>query len=93
MDEPTGTKETLSFSEVTGTMNIKPKPAEVTITFGPKDYCLVQSLDESLGEWALHYLIDRSYKGKDPDVGSAVLYMNDKEAEIFRKAGFSEYLI
>ena len=44
-----------------------------------------------LGNYALHHLIDRSEKGKDPDLGTEVLYLSEEQAKIFKEAGFSEY--
>ena len=43
-----------------------------------------------LGSYALHYLIDRSEKGKDPDIGMEVLYLSEEGAKIFKEAGFGE---
>jgi hypothetical protein len=74
-------------------MKLTIKPSEVTITFSPNDYFLVNCKDEMLGDYALHYRIDRSEKGKDDDVGVEVLYLNENEAKTFRKAGFSEIMM
>ena len=72
-------------------MRIERKPSEVIITFSPDSYCLVKCKDEMLGDYALHFLIDRSEKGKSPDLGVEVLYLGEEEAKIFKEAGFSEY--
>lgn len=72
-------------------MKIISKPADVTITFSPKEYCLMKCKDEMMGDYSLHCLIDRSEKGKGPDLGIEVLYLSNEEADVFKKAGFSEY--
>ena len=71
-------------------MNIQPKPADVTITFRPQDYFLKKSDHEWQGEYMLVSRIDMSDKGKDDQEGSPVLYLFKEDAEVFRKAGFSE---
>ena len=71
-------------------MKFNIKPSDVVITFSPCDYFLVKCKDETLGDFALHYRIDRSEKGKDDDLGLEVLYLNDHEAGFFRQAGFTE---
>lgn len=61
----------------------------VPITFSRDEYCLV---DEAIGgehTLSLNYLIDRSYKGKDFDVGEVKMYLTEEEYETFEKAGFS----
>lgn len=73
-------------------MNIQRQPSEIKITFSPGDYCLVKCEDEVLGDFVLHHLIDRSEKGKSPDLGTEVLYLSGNEAKVFKEAGFSEYL-
>lgn len=69
-------------------MKLTKKPSEVLITFKPNEYCLMRCEDKMLGDYALHYLIDRSEKGKSPDIGVEVLYLEEKEAQVFKEAGF-----
>lgn len=59
---------------------------EVTFTFSPKDYFLVHSENQdTTDEWSLNWRIDRSYKGKDDDVGFPVIFLSDEEAEELKK--------
>ena len=60
--------------------------------FLPKDYFLVDCREETHGLWpySLNYRIDRSYKGKDEDVGIAVIYLDEDQAEEAKKLGFIE---
>ena len=71
-------------------IKIKKEPSGVIITFSPNDYCLMKCKGNLLGDYALHYLIDRSEKGKNPDIGIERLYLDKDEAELFKKAGFVE---
>jgi len=32
-----------------------------------------------LDEWSINYKIDRSYKGKDPDLGMPIVYLDDDD--------------
>ena len=73
-------------------MNIKTLTSPVSIIFAPKDYFLKKSDQEWNGEYMLVHRIDMSYAGKDDQEGTPVLYMSEKEAELFRKAGFDELL-
>lgn len=73
-------------------MKISKLPTPVSITFAPKDYWLKKSDVEWNGEYMLCHRIDMSYKGKDDQEGMPVLYLSEKEAELFREAGFSEIL-
>jgi hypothetical protein len=73
-------------------MKMFKQPTEVTVTFAPKDYWLKKCDDEFLGDFMLVHRIDMSYKGKDDQEGSPVLYMAEKQAEMFRDAGFGELL-
>lgn len=66
-------------------MQINNKNTEATFTFTPGEYILVQGKDE----WSLNPLIDRSYKGKDHDIGSPTIYVSDGDAEVLKKSGFS----
>ena len=74
-------------------MKITKQPREISITFSPGDYCLMKCKDEMLGDYALHYLIDRSEKGKDPDIGMEVMYLGEEQAKIFKEAGFIEVFL
>ena len=74
-------------------MNITKKSTNVIIEFSPEEYCLAKCKDEMLGDYALHFLIDRSDKGKDYDLGMEVLYLSEKQAEVFKQAGFREYFL
>lgn len=59
---------------------------EVNFTFSPKDYFLVHSENrDTPDKWSLNFRIDRSYKGKDDDVGCPVLFLSDEEAEELKK--------
>ena len=73
-------------------MKLTKKPSEVSVIFSPDEFCLMRRKDEMLGQYALHYLIDRSDKGKSPDIGMEVLYLDEKEAQVFKEAGFTEVL-
>jgi hypothetical protein len=70
-------------------MHLDIKPSIVTITFSPYEYCLCKCEDEMLGDFTLNHLIDRSEKGKSPDIGLIVMYLSEQEAETFIKAGFT----
>jgi hypothetical protein len=63
---------------------------KMTFEFSPKDFVLCKSDDEMLGDYTLNYLIDRSEKGKDPDIGMPKIYISEYEAEKCRKMGFLE---
>ena len=58
---------------------------KVVLSFTPNEYILVFQKQE----WTLNYLIDRSEKGKDPDIVMPRVNLSANEAEIFKKAGFS----
>ena len=73
-------------------MEIRTQPTSVSITFAPKDYWLKKSDVDWNGTHMLVNRIDMSYAGKDDQEGMPVLYLSEKEAETFRKAGFSELL-
>ena len=74
-------------------IKIENRNTEVQLTFTPGEYFLVHSKDERFGDgemvWTLNPRIDRSEEGKDDDIGIPVVYLDDKEAEVFKKAGFS----
>jgi len=54
------------------------------LEFNREDFFLVKSDDETKGEYALAWRIDRSYKGKEPDVGVPVIYLSEPEAKKLR---------
>jgi len=73
-----------------------------TVEFDPKDYFLVYSNndptiyngsgEELYREYTLNLKIDRSYKGKDPDVGMPVLFLDVEEGEKLKEYfDFVEY--
>jgi len=67
---------------------------KVTFSFSPKEYFLVQNSDPSWeAKYSLNYRIDRSYKGKDDDLGMHVILLTEEQAEICRKAGFTEIIL
>ena len=67
-------------------MKINNQNTEVQFSFTPANFILVRSKN---GVWSLNYLIDRSEKGKSPDVGTEKIYLSDQEAEQCKKLGFS----
>ena len=69
-------------------MKVKKMPSDVEITFSSSEYCLMKCDDNTLGDYELHYLIDRSYKGKDPDIGMQKMYLDENEAKLFIESGF-----
>lgn len=62
--------------------------------FSAEDYYLVHMRDDRFGGketppqyvWALCDRIDRSYKGKDDDVGMPHIYLSDEQAETLMTA-------
>lgn len=68
-------------------MKIDNSQIKIIFEFSPKDYFLVKSKDE----WSLNYRIDRSFKGKDDDIGAPRIFLTDEEAKICKKSGFSIY--
>lgn len=55
--------------------------------FKSGDYFLCHDKNDG---YSLNCRIDRSYKGKDDDIGLPVLHLTDEEAEQCRKEGFEE---
>jgi len=51
------------------------------IEFNHDDFFIVKSDDEAKGDYALAWRIDRSDKGKDPDVGMPIIYLLEEEAK------------
>ena len=78
-------------------MKINKQNVEITFTFKPSTHILVKSQDDRFGNngghpmmvWSLNGRIDRSYKGKDDDIGIAEIYLTDEQAEQLKKEGFS----
>ena len=77
-------------------MEIKTDKIEAMFSFSPKDYFLVHSKDDRfpnavggdnkpLMAWTLNPKIDMSYKGKDPQVAVATIYIDKDEAEKLKK--------
>lgn len=66
-------------------MKINKLNIEVTFTFSPAGYFLVNNK----GEWSLNTRIDRSEKGKDDDVGLPVIFVSEQEAKELFENGFS----
>jgi hypothetical protein len=54
--------------------------------------CRLSKEEEDRVGWpySLLFRIDRSEKGKDDDCGIAKIYLDEKEAELAKKNGFSE---
>jgi hypothetical protein len=73
-------------------MKLEKQPTVVKVTFNPSNYWLRKCDDEFLGDYMLTHRIDMSYKGKNDQEGSVCLYLSEKEAQVFRDAGFSEIL-
>lgn len=73
-------------------MQIQKQPTKITITFDPAEYWLRRNAKNPdwQGEYCLTHRIDMSYKGKDDQEGSVVMYLSDEQAKEFRQAGFSE---
>jgi len=54
------------------------------IEFNHEDFFLIKSDSEMRGDYALAWRIDRSYKGKRPDVGLPAIYLSEQEAKKLR---------
>jgi len=54
------------------------------IEFNHDDFFIIQSDDEMKGDYALAWRIDRSNKGKTPDVGMPMIYLLEEEAKKLR---------
>lgn len=82
-------------------MELQKQPTTVSITFSPKDYWLrltagypAMTKDDAdfYGEYCLTHRIDMSYAGKADQEGGIALFVSDKQAQIFREAGFAELI-
>lgn len=64
----------------------------VVIFLNSKDYWLRKNTDdpEWQGEYVLTYRIDMDYAGKPDQEGGIKMYLDEREVEKFRKAGFQE---
>ena len=62
---------------------IKNKKLIYEIDFEPENFYLVNENgvfgDYESGVWSLNHKIDRSYKGKTPDVGCPIFYLDFEE--------------
>lgn len=81
-------------------MRIDTTDVKAIFEFSPRTHILVYAIDSRLPNctdgkgkkcmsWSLNPLIDRSYKGKDPDIAIEEIYISDKDAEHLKKAGFA----
>lgn len=72
-------------------MRIDNSGVKLIFEFKCEDYFLVNCEKETNGLWpySLNYRIDRSEKGKCDDIGIAKIYLDEKEAEQAKQAGFS----
>jgi hypothetical protein len=65
-------------------MNIDTSGVEAVFRFSAKEYIMVLSN----GQWSLNPRIDRSYKGKDEDIGSPIVFLTDQEAQALKSSGY-----
>lgn len=71
-------------------MNIDTKDVAAVFRFTSRTHILVHAKNEfGEMEWTLNPRIDRSFKGKDDDIGTPVVHLTDQEAEALKKSGFS----
>ena len=68
-------------------MKIDKNNIKAIFEFSPRDYILVYEKGRDF-EWSLNFLIDRSDKGKDPDIGSPAIFLTDEEAKQLKTEGF-----
>jgi hypothetical protein len=73
-------------------MNIDNSKVKISFDFTPEEYFLCKSDDKMLGDYTLNYRIDRSFKGKDDDIGMPRIYLTGQEAEMCRENGFIEII-
>lgn len=72
-------------------MRINTDKIVASFDFSPKDYFLCYSHDDrfpndkTLKVWTLNPRIDRSYAGKDDDVGIPAIYLEEKNTEELKK--------
>lgn len=66
-------------------MYIDTSGVEAVFRFNSKTHILVRDG----ANWTINPRIDRSYKGKDDDIGSPVVFLTQEEAESLQKSGFS----
>lgn len=73
-------------------MKIDKSQTKVIFEFTPERYflCKLCEEDRMYGDYSLNLRIDRSYKGKDDDVGMPIIYLLEEEAKICRENGFEE---
>lgn len=75
-------------------MRIDNTDTKVIFEFSPRTHLLVHAIDArftnaKILSWSLNPRIDRSYKGKDDDIGVEEIYVSDEKAEQLKKAGFT----
>ena len=70
-------------------VNVDKSQIKISFDFSPKDYYLCHNEKDG---YSLNYRIDRSYKGKEDDVGQARIFLTDEEAEVCRQNGFDEVI-
>ena len=68
-------------------MRIDNSQTSLVVDFSLKDYFLVHFKEKD--EWTLNHRIDMSYKGKEDQVGTTRLHLEEYEVEMAKKAGFS----
>jgi len=73
-------------------MKINKEPTSIIVEFSPEDYFLRKNKlnPDALGEYCLTRKINMDYKGKPPQEGMVVLYLDWEEANVFKGAGFME---
>ena len=58
-------------------MKVENNTLIVEISLDRKSYWL--HFNPRTNEWSVNYKIDRSFKGKDPDLGLPIVYLEDKK--------------
>lgn len=71
-------------------MKIDKSQIKISFEFTPEEYFLCKSDNLDYGDYTLNYRIDRSYKGKDDDVGMPKIYLSELEAQVCMENGFIE---
>lgn len=66
-------------------MTIDTSGVEAVFKFNSKEHILV--FDNH--EWTICPRIDRSYKGKDDDIGMPIVHLTNQEAESLKASGFT----
>ncbi len=68
-------------------MQIDTTDVKAIFSFTSRTHILVH--DVPTGQWAIHERIDRSFKGKDDDITSPIIYLTNEEADALKKSGFT----